>query len=271
MRRKNKMKEFAKLIKIMKQLRNPIAGCPWDRQQTPLSLREYIVEESSELVQAIDQQAAEKQKEELGDLLLQIVFLSRIHQEQNHFSIRDVIATINEKLIRRHPHVFGQTTVRSADEVKQNWEKIKKTEKKKETILSDYPDQMPALAIAKRLAEQASSVGFDWDDPLQALAKVEEEIAEVRDEIKKGEQQKIAEEIGDILFAVANVARLCRINPEFALRAANKKFLGRFRSIEKRLKDQGKDIQQTSLEEMEALWQQAKKETSPEENHTSAG
>jgi MazG family protein len=205
-------------------------------------------------------ESPEKQKEELGDLLLQIVFLSRINQEQGFFSVNDVIAVINEKLIKRHPHIFGDTTVQSAEEVKQNWEKIKKKEKKNSSILSDYPAQMPALSHAKRVAEQASSVGFDWDDPLKALDKVEEEIEELKKEIRAGHKERVTEEIGDILFAVANVSRLAHINPEFALKNTNKKFVTRFRYIEEQLKKQGKDIAKTSLDEMEELWQESKNE-----------
>ncbi|MCP4147007.1 MAG: nucleoside triphosphate pyrophosphohydrolase [bacterium] len=253
------MKEFNKLIKIMKLLRSPISGCPWDRKQTPHSLREYVLEEAHELVEAIDMESAKKQKEELGDLLLQIVFLSRLNQEKGNFDIRDVVDTISEKLIKRHPHIFGDTTVQSAEEVKQNWEKIKKKDKKSASILSDYPAKMPALSHAKRVAEQASSVGFDWDDPFKALDKVEEEIEELKVEIRDGNKEKIEEEIGDILFAVANVSRLTHINPEFALKKANDKFVSRFRYIEEQLKEQKKDIDEASLDEMESIWQEAKK------------
>jgi MazG family protein len=253
------MKDFNKLLKIMKRLRNPINGCPWDRKQTPHSLREYVLEEAHELVEAIDMDSPQKQKEEMGDLLLQIVFLSQIHREKNHFSIKEVIRTINQKLIQRHPHIFGDVTVHSAEEVKQNWEKIKKKEKKKTSILSDYPAQMPALSHAKRVAEQASSVGFDWENPLGALEKIEEEIEEVKKELQSGCMEKLEEEIGDLLFAVANVARLAHINPEFALKNTNKKFISRFRYIEDQLRRQGKDIEKTGMAEMEALWQEAKK------------
>jgi len=252
------MKEFNKLLKIMKRLRNPINGCPWDRKQTPASLREYILEEAHELVEAVEMDSTQKQKEELGDLLLQIVFLSQIHRERNHFSIKEVIRTINRKLILRHPHIFGNTTVQSAEEVKQNWEKIKKKEKKKKSILSDYPAQMPALSHAKRVAEQASSVGFDWGNPLDALEKIEEEVEELKEELKSGCKEKLEEEIGDLLFAVANVSRLAHINPEFALKKTNQKFVSRFRYIETQLRQQGKKIDDTSLEDMEALWQKAK-------------
>jgi MazG family protein len=254
------MKEFNNLIKIMKRLRNPINGCPWDRKQTGHSLKEYILEEAHELVEAIEMDSPEKQKEELGDLLLQIVFLTQINLEKNNFTIKDVIDTINRKLIQRHPHIFGNVMVESAEEVKQNWEKIKKKEKNKSSILSDYPAQMPALSHAKRVAEQASVVGFDWDDPLKALEKVEEEIEELKKEIRAGDWERVEEEIGDILFAVANVSRLAHINPEFALKNTNKKFVTRFRYIEEQLKKQGKDIAKTSLEEMEELWQQSKRD-----------
>ncbi len=252
------MKEFNKLIKIMAKLRDPETGCPWDNEQTPLSLREYILEEAHELVEAIDMNSIQKQREELGDLLLQIVFLSRIHQEKNNFSIAEVAETISQKLINRHPHIFGETSVTSAQEVKQNWEKIKKKEKKSNSILSDYPASMPALSHAKRVAEQASSVGFDWDDPVKALEKVEEEIRELKAELKKGHHQKVEEELGDILFAVANVARLAKVNPEFALKTTNKKFVTRFRYIEEQLNLQNKAIEKTPLDEMEELWQEAK-------------
>ena len=252
------MKELNKLVKILKQLRNPMDGCPWDRKQTVASLKEYTLEEAHEVIEAIDMESPDKQKEELGDLLLQIVFISRINQEQGHFSIKDVINTINSKLIRRHPHVFSDSTVESADEVKANWEKIKKVEKNKKSILSDYPQSMPALSVAKRIAEQASSVGFDWDDPLKALEKVDEEIIELKNEIPGNDLERLTEEIGDLLFAVSNVSRLLRINPEFALKQANQKFKDRFRYIERELKRQGKEISDTSLDEMEALWQQSK-------------
>lgn len=254
------MKEFNKLIKILKRLRSPINGCPWDRKQTQHSIKEYVLEEAYELVEAIEMEAPEKVKEELGDLLLQVAFLSQLNVEKNNFSIRDVIDTINAKLIKRHPHIFGDTTVHTAEEVRQNWEKIKKKEKKKESILSDYPPQMPALSHAKRIGEQASSVGFDWNDPLKALEKVEEEIEELKKEIRTGDEKSVTEELGDLLFAVANVSRLVKVNPEFALKGTNKKFITRFRYIEGRLKTQGKDIAETGLDEMEALWQESKNE-----------
>ena len=254
------MREFSKLVRIMGKLRHPRRGCPWDKQQTPGSLKEYVLEEAHELIEAIDGGDAMAVKEELGDLLLQIVFLARIAEEQGQFTIRDVAAGITEKLVRRHPHIFAAVRVSGADEVKANWEKIKIAEKNKQSVISDYPASMPSLLLAHRIAAQASGVGFDWDDAGKALDKVEEEIAELRAEIAAERRPQAEGEIGDMLFAVANVARLLKINPEFALARTNKKFTRRFRFIETELHKQGKTIAQASLAEMEELWQRAKTE-----------
>jgi MazG family protein len=254
------MKEFNRLIAIMKKLRHPLRGCPWDLEQTPQSLKEYILEEAHELMAAIDRGQDEEIKEELGDLLLQIVFLARLAEEKNKFSIRDVIATICEKLIRRHPHIFSSLKVNGADDVKANWEKIKIREKNKQSIISDYPRSMPALLLANRIASQASGVGFDWNDAGKAFAKVTEEMAELQEEIRAKRFHEAASEIGDLLFAVANVARLLKINPEFALAQTNQKFTRRFRFMEKELKKQGNEIGSLSVDELDALWNQAKGE-----------
>lgn len=252
------MKEFTGLVRIMKKLRHPSRGCPWDLAQSPQSLKEYILEEAHELVEAIDRGRDEEIREELGDLLLQIVFLAQLAEEKNQFSIRDVIETISAKLVRRHPHIFGQTKVNGADEVKANWERIKIAEKNKASVISDYPPAMPALLLANRIASQASGVGFDWDDAGKAFAKIDEEIEELRVEIGSGRSAEVENEIGDLLFAVANVARLLKINPEFALARTNKKFTVRFRYIEAELKKRGQDIRDTTLAELETLWNQAK-------------
>jgi len=254
------MKEFSRLVNIMKKLRRPTGGCPWDLKQTPGSLKEYVLEEAHELIEAIDSGEADALKEELGDLLLQIVFLARIAEERGQFSIRDVIDGLTDKLVRRHPHIFASATVSGADEVKVNWEKIKIAEKNKQSVISDYPPTMPALLLANRIASQASGVGFDWDDAGKALDKVAEETAELRAEIANGRLHEAEGEIGDLLFAVANVARLLKINPEFALSCTNKKFTRRFRTIEEELRRQGKDIAVATLEEMEELWQRAKEQ-----------
>jgi MazG family protein len=254
------MKEFNRLVRIMKRLRHPRRGCPWDLAQSPGTLKDYVLEEAHELLEAIDRGRPDEIKEELGDLLLQVVFLARLAEEQGQFSIRDVAASIGDKLKRRHPHIFGRVKVDGPGQVKANWEKIKIAEKNKQSVISDYPPSMPSLLLANRIAAQVSGVGFDWDDAEKALAKVEEEIAELRAEIRSGRDADAENEIGDLLFAVANVARLLAINPEFALARANKKFTGRFRFMESELQKQGRDIRQASLEEMEALWQRSKEQ-----------
>jgi len=252
------MKEFARLVRIMKKLRHPRRGCPWDLAQSPQTLKEFILEEAHELIEAIDRGHEEEIKEELGDLLLQVVFLARLAEEQGKFSIRDVITVISEKLVRRHPHIFGQVKVNGADEVKANWEKIKIAEKNKASVISDYPATMPSLLLANRIASQASGVGFDWNDAEKAFSKIDEEMEELRAEIRAGKMSEVEDEIGDLLFAVANVARLLKINPEFALAGTNKKFTRRFRFIEAELKKRGQDIRCTTLAELDALWNQAK-------------
>lgn len=254
------MKTFDKLIDIMNRLRNPEKGCPWDLKQTPESLKEYILEETHEVLEAIDGKNPLNIKEELGDLLLQIVFMSQIFSEKGDFNIEDVITAISDKLIRRHPHIFGNGSAKTAEEVKQNWEKIKQKEKKKNSIISDYPSSMPSLSVASRISSQASSVGFDWNSPALALKKVEEEIAELSSEIESGNNSRITEETGDLLFAVANVARLCKVNPEFALSNANSKFTRRFRHIEKSAAENCEELKDMNLEQLEKMWTDAKKE-----------
>ncbi len=269
------MKEFGRLVRLMKRLRSPINGCPWDRKQTPESLSTHIIEEANELSQAIRSGSVRSQLEELGDLLLQVVFLSQIHQERGNFSLRDVILHLRSKLIRRHPHIFSNETASSAEEVKQVWERVKQNEAHHDSVISDYPVSMPALSIACRVGEQAASVGFDWTrlagisntpDPgatasLIALEKLEEEAGELRTAIGSGDRDSVTEELGDLLFSLANVARLLNIDAEAALHEANGKFKNRFRFIESRLKSAGKSPSEVSLDEMEALWQEAK--TSP--------
>ncbi|HSQ35059.1 MAG TPA: nucleoside triphosphate pyrophosphohydrolase [Candidatus Binatia bacterium] len=254
------MKEFSKLVGVMEKLRHPRLGCPWDLAQSPETLKAYILEEAHELIEAIDRGEDKDIKEELGDLLLQIVFLARLAEEKNKFSIRDVIATITAKLVRRHPHIFGRVKVKDADEVKANWEKIKISEKNKESVISDYPATMPSLLLANRIASQASGVGFDWNDAEKAFSKIDEEIEELRVEVKAGRLCAAENEVGDLLFAVANVARLLQVNPEFALAKTNKKFTSRFRFIESELKKQGRDIRQATLQDMDELWQSSKAE-----------
>lgn len=257
------MKEFNRLVRIMERLRHPRTGCPWDLRQTPDSLKDYLLEETYELIDAIDARQPSDIQEELGDLLLQIIFIAQIEKEAGHFAIQDVLSGICDKLVSRHPHIFARTRVKDAEEVKRNWERIKMKEKNKSSIISDYPDRMPALLTAVRISSQASEAGFDWNDALQALEKVKEEILELEKEIRLRRSQEAEQEMGDLLFALANVSRLLRINAEFALQKANRKFTERFRYIEKELKKQGKDPHSSDLAEMERLWDQAKRAIVP--------
>lgn len=247
---------FDELVAIFARLRHPQEGCPWDLKQTPETLREYIIEEAHELTEAISDGDIRKQKEELGDLFLQVLFLSRLMEERKNFDISDVMETLKEKLIRRHPHIFQEKMTLTDDEVKRNWEKIKKQEKNKKSIISDYPDSMPALSVSKRISEQAASVGFDWPDAKQIHEKIQEELDEI---LKARTDQEKCEECGDLLFAAVNLCRHLRVHPELALKAANRKFTERFRFMEAKVKEAQQEIGSHSLEELEALWQQSKK------------
>ena len=248
--------EFKRLIQIMHRLRKE---CPWDRKQTPQSLRQYILEEAYEAVEAIDNQDWEELKKELGDLLLQIVFQAEIAQETNRFTLKDIIHHINEKLIRRHPHVFGETEVSSAEEVKENWEQIKVEQEKRESLLEGVPRQLSALLRAQRLQDKASQVGFDWQDARDVMKKFREEVAELETALSRNEQEEIEDELGDILFSVVNLARFYRVNAEDALRKTISKFISRFEYIEKKLRKQNKSVYNSSLEEMDKLWEESKK------------
>ncbi len=251
------MKEFDKLVEIMATLRSE-NGCPWDKKQTLETLKSFLIEEAYETVDAIDEGDFDKLKEELGDLLLQIIFQSRIAEECGKFTVEDVIKTINEKMIRRHPHVFGNENVNSTDEVLENWEKIKakEREKKKEKgFLSGIAKKLPALQVAFQIGVKTSRIGFDWETPDEVIEKCKEEWREFEKARKNEDRKKIKEEIGDILFTIAQIARKYEIDPEDALRETNKKFMKRFKYIEKNT-----DIYNSSIEEMEELWQKAKKE-----------
>ena len=250
---------FKDLVEIMEKLRSP-EGCPWDRKQTHESLLPYLLEETYEVIDAVKKGNDEELKEELGDLLLQVIFHSQIAKERGAFDIEDVVDSIARKLVHRHPHVFGEREdIKTAEDVNREWEKLKEKEgKKKESLLDGIPKSMPALERAYKLQKRAAKVGFDWEGFEGIKEKLIEEISEIEEEIKKGDREKIEEEVGDFLFMAVNLARFLGVHPEVALRRANEKFEKRFRHIEKRAKEMGKGLKKMSLEEMETLWQEAK-------------
>jgi len=244
---------FQKLLDIMDELR---AKCPWDSKQTFDTLRYLTIEETYELSDAIIDKKYKDIGKELGDLLLHIVFYAKIGEEQNLFDIETVINGICDKLIRRHPHIFGDVQVSSSDEVKENWEKIKLKEGNK-SVLGGVPNSLPAMVKAYRIQEKARGVGFDWENTEQVWEKVQEELNEFNQE-KNQNSSKMEEEFGDILFALINYARFVDINPEDALEKTNRKFIKRFNYIEQKAKEQGKPLSEMTLNEMEVLWQQSK-------------
>ncbi len=249
-------KKFLELLTIMKKLRSP-EGCPWDKEQDMSSLKSYVIEEAYEVLEAIDNNSPQELKEELGDLLLQIVFLSELAEEKNFFSINDVITAIIEKMIRRHPHVFGDKNLKTSKEVITQWSEIKRDEGKG-SVLSGVPKHLPSLLQAHRLTEKASRVGFDWESLTEVIKKLDEELGEFRGALRGKDKKKIEEEIGDLLFSIVNVSRHLGISSEDALRKANKKFISRFQFIEESLEKGKKDIRKTPLKEMDRLWEEAK-------------
>ena len=246
--------KFQELCDIMKRLR---IECQWDREQTHDSIKGATLEETYEVLEAIDLKDYEELKSELGDLLLHIVFHSAIAEENRNFTIDNVIDSINEKLIRRHPHVFGDTKVENTKEILRNWEEIKLAEGR-ESVLEGVPKNLPSLARAFRLQEKASKVGFDWDKKEDVWKKVIEEIEEMHEMEKSGNQEEFEKEMGDVFFALTNYARFLRVNPENALRRTNEKFTLRFNYIETKLKEIGKDITKSNLTEMDKYWEESK-------------
>jgi tetrapyrrole methylase family protein/MazG family protein len=250
---------FDELVDVMEKLRSK-NGCPWDREQSHESLKPYIIEETYEVLDAIDAGDDVELREELGDLLLQIVFHAQIASEQDRFTMNDVAASIVEKLKRRHPHVFGDVEVEDSRDVLRNWEEIKKQEGK-DSVLEGVPDGLPALLKAQRIQEKVGRVGFDWEDIGGAFAKVHEEIDELDRAVKEGDREGMEDEFGDILFSLVNVARFLDINAEESLRQATKKVSSRFRYIERRIAEKGdRSIEEYSLEELDDLWDEAKPE-----------
>lgn len=256
--KEEKLAAFGRLLDVMDELREK---CPWDREQTMLSLRNQTIEECFELTDAILQEQPLYIKKELGDLLLHIVFYSKIAQEKGDFDIADVADSLCEKLIYRHPHVFSETEVANAREVSENWEALKQKEKDgNKTVLSGVPRGMPALPKACRIQQKVSTVGFDWEKPEDVWEKVAEEVREVQDEIDRKDTDRIEAEFGDLLFSIVNAARLFGVNPDLALERTNQKFIRRFGYLERQTLKKGIDLKSLTLNEMEELWQQAKRE-----------
>ncbi len=246
---------FEKLWNVMKRLRRE---CPWDKEQTHDSIKAATLEEAYEAVEAIDEKDYDSLKGELGDLLLHIVFHSAIAEEKNEFTLNEVINGITEKLIRRHPHIFGDVKVKDSKEIEKNWEAIKLKEKGRKSVLDGVPKSLSALLRSYRLQEKASKVGFDWEEKSDVWQKVEEELREFKEAENSENIEKTEEELGDLLFALVNYSRFLKINPENALRRANEKFIKRFQYVEKRLKEEGYDITKTDLETMDKFWNEIK-------------
>lgn len=247
---------FAELLAIVKKLRDPQGGCPWDLEQTHASLKPYVIEEAFEVVDAIDE-GPQKLREELGDLLLQVVLHAQIASESHSFAIADVVQGISKKLVDRHPHVFGEKKVSGSGEVLKNWEKIKQEERKgKESVIDGVPRAMPSLLRAVRLGEKAARVGFDWAEANDVVAKVKEEVAEFCEASKESSKEHLTEEFGDLLFVLSQWARKLGINAEDALRVTNDKFTKRFKHMEA---NAGKPLSDLSTQELERLWEQAKR------------
>jgi len=249
---------FQQLLNIMEKLRGD-GGCPWDKEQTRESLKPFILEEAYELIEAIESGDPEKMKEELGDLLFQIVFQCQVAKERKEFEISDVIEKITKKMITRHPHVFGEAEYRTSAEVIVQWEEQKKLEgKRRESILEGVPEALPSLLRAHRLQNRAASVGFDWNKVGDALKKLDEELKEFKKALETKEKNEIGEELGDILFMLVNVSRFIGVNPEDALRKTITKFISRFRYIEMKAADNGRKLSDMTLSEMDKLWEEAK-------------
>lgn len=266
-------REITRLLDIMAALRTPVTGCPWDIEQDFKSIAPYTLEEAFEVIDAIERNDIDDLREELGDLLLQVVFHARMAEEMKAFDFGDVVQAITHKMIRRHPHVFGDENARGAGMAKGMWDKIKAEEKAErrerraalqlETaepsgFLDDIPQGFPSLMRALKLQQKAAKVGFDWSEALPILDKIEEEIAELRHEISIGDQQKTEEEYGDLLFAMVNLGRHLKLKPESALRGTNEKFRTRFHYIERKLTERQQSLEDATLDEMEALWSEAK-------------
>ena len=263
----NKRADIQKLVDLVERLRGE-NGCPWDKEQTRESLKPMLIEEAYEVLDALDGASPTELKEELGDLLFQVVFHAQIAQEKGEFHLADIIDRLHEKMIRRHPHVFGDADLKTSQDVLKNWEDIKAAEKGVESssqpdsdksLLDGIPSKLPALHQAYQMTAKASRVGFDWSRLEDILAKLHEEIRELQEAFARQDSQKTADEVGDLLFVVVNIARFLGIDPETALRRTNSKFSRRFRYVESTIKLRGFEMKNTPLTEMDALWEEAKK------------
>ena len=252
----NNSDKFSRLIKILKQLRAP-GGCDWDISQTHESLIPYLIEETYEVVEAIENKNSQDLKEELGDLMLHVIFQAELSSEKGEFDIFDCLDSINNKLISRHPHVFNEDYDGDGSE-KGSWEKSKKKEKKRDSVLDGVPKSLPGLLRSRRIQEKASSVGFDWQDISPIINKVEEELEEVKDAINQENKDQISMELGDLIFAVVNLARFYDIDPEDAIKRSTNKFITRFHKIEKKAKDMGEQIEDLDLDSMDKMWDDIK-------------
>ncbi|HEX7150572.1 MAG TPA: nucleoside triphosphate pyrophosphohydrolase [Thermoanaerobaculia bacterium] len=252
-------RSFDELVNLMTTLRGP-NGCPWDRKQTLPDLKPFVIEEAYEVVDAIDSDERAALREELGDLLLQAVFIAEVTREEGTFDIYDSITSIHDKLVRRHPHVFADVEANDAEEVLVNWEKLKNEERKAEnkSVLAGVPASLPALLKASRLTEKAARVGFDWRRTEDVFDKLDEEMGELREAVDSGDVARMQDEVGDLLFTIANIARKIGVNAEEALQSTNRKFTRRFGSMESHVRGTGQNLDQLTLEEMDHLWDEAK-------------
>jgi tetrapyrrole methylase family protein/MazG family protein len=250
-------KNIARLLQIMARLRGP-NGCPWDREQTHQSIRHNLIEECYEALDALDARKTDEFKEELGDILLQIVFHAQIAEDSGQFGFDDVAKSIADKLVRRHPHVFGNTTARNSAEVLRQWEAIKKEEKKAHSIVADLPKSLPALLKADKLQRKVARVGFDWKRVDDVVAKIDEELQELKDAMALGKRRQFEEELGDLLFAVVNLARFEELQAEDLLNRTIDKFVRRFQQVEREIHNRGKRVEQCTLDELDGIWETMK-------------
>lgn len=253
----NESDKFLKLIQILKDLRSP-DGCDWDKEQTHESLVPYLVEETYEVIEAIENKDSKALKEELGDLILHVLFQAELSSEKGEFDIFDALDSINNKLVSRHPHVFDKNSKDDSWNQKGSWEKSKKKEKKRDSVLEGVPKSLPGLLRSRRIQERAASVGFDWKEVSPIIDKVEEELNEVKDSIIENNKEQIELELGDLLFSIVNLSRFYNIDPENALKRSTNKFISRFNEIEKRISESGESMESSDLETMDKIWNEVK-------------